>query len=131
MPTRSAPTPTKIPRARPALAPPDMPSDEPAEAAAEIVAEAEAARVPAALARLGVGGLVATMRVLCCALSLADEGLIDGLITLSAGLLVDFVSPLLVALVVLGGNGRCAGGPRVILAGPLSSSGPTKVTGTV
>ena len=105
-----------------------MPSDEPAEAAAEMVAEAEAARVPAALARLGVGALVATMSVLCCALSFADEGRIDGLITLSAGLLVDFASPL---AVVLGGIGRCAGGPSVTL-GPLSlSSGPTNVTGTV
>jgi hypothetical protein len=117
--------PTRTPRTSPAFAPPDMPWDESAEAAAEMVAEAEA-RVAAALARDGVGALVATIRVLSWALDpssdlCVDEGEIETLTELCAGLLVGFASS---PLVVLGGIERCAGGPKVTL-GLSSSSGPT------
>jgi hypothetical protein len=71
IPTSRAPTPTNIPSARPAFAPPDMPWSAP-EAAAPKVAVAEARPVRAAGA-LGVGALVATMRVVSWRVTVAES----------------------------------------------------------
>jgi hypothetical protein len=112
--------PTRIPRASPAFAPPDMPPS--ADAAAETVAEAEARPATAELA-LGVGTLVATIRVDCSLAGVADaresslssdrcedEGVAEGFLELESGLLVCFVSPPVVAL----DRGRSAGAMSVL-----------------